>query len=195
MQLEQSFTLPAPPAEAWPAFKNIELLIPCLPGAALTGPEVEGELPLRFDVKLGPIAAGFAGTGRVSYDDVVHSGCFEGQATDRRTNSRVKGAANFRLEPEGSGSRVTVQVDYSLTGALAQFNRGGIVREMAAALTAQFAANLSQRMQAPAPHTEPSAGSAPHMAGAAPLNAGALMTQILIARWQRLLNWLRRRPA
>ena len=195
MQLEQSFTLPAAPAEAWPAFKNIALLIPCLPGAALTGPEVEGELPLRFDVKLGPIAAGFAGTGRVSYDDVTHSGCFEGQAADRRTNSRVKGAANFRLEAEGNGSRVTVQVDYSLTGTLAQFNRGGIVREMAAALTAQFAANLSQRMQAPPSNTAPSTGTPPPMDATAPLNASALMAQVLKSRWQRLLNWLRRRPA
>jgi len=196
MQLEQSFCLPAPPEKAWPAFKNIEALIPCLPGAALSGPQSDGEIPLRFDVKLGPISAGFAGTGRVSYDDTAHSGKFEGQASDRRTNSRVKGAADFRLVPEGAGSRVTVLVDYSLTGSLAQFNRGGIVRDLAAALTAQFAANLAQCMQSlpdtPADCCE-TAVSAPLRT--APLNGSALLMQVLRARWQRLLDWLCRRPA
>ena len=42
-----------------------------------------------------------------------------GAATDRRTNSRVKGAASFQLAPEGAGTRVSVLVDYTLTGALA----------------------------------------------------------------------------
>ena len=32
MQLEQSFDLPASPALAWPAFKNVELFVECLPG-------------------------------------------------------------------------------------------------------------------------------------------------------------------
>jgi uncharacterized protein len=194
VQLEQSFDLPASPALAWPAFKNVELLVGCLPGAALTGPATDGELPLRFDVKLGPIAAGFVGSGRVSLDDAAQGGRFEGTAIDRRTNSRVKGAADFKLAAEGAGTRVSVLVDYSLTGALAQFSRGAIVRELASALTAQFAANLSQRVQvaAPAPATSP---AAPPAAATAPLDARALLMVVLKSRWHRLLNWLFRRSA
>ena len=194
MQLEQSFDLPASPALAWPSFKNVELLVECLPGAALTGPAADGELPLRFDVKLGPIAAGFVGSGRVSFDDSAQGGRFEGTAIDRRTNSRVKGAAEFKLAAEGSGTRVSVLVDYSLTGTLAQFSRGAIVRELASALTAQFAANLSQRAQvaAPGPAVAP---AAPAAAAKAPLDARRLLMVVLRARWQRLLNWLLHRPA
>lgn len=195
MQLEQSFDLPAAPALAWPAFKDVAMLVECLPGAALTAPipgQPEAELPLRFDVKLGPIAAGFVGSGRVTFDDAAQAGRFEGAATDRRTNSRVKGAASFRLAPEGAGTRVSVLVDYTLTGALAQFSRAAIVRELASALTAQFAENLALRLRVPeadvaevaasASVTPPAAAATP----AAPLDAWTLIKRVLVARWQAL---------
>lgn len=194
MRLEQAFTLPLPPAQAWLAFKHVDLLVECLPGASLTGPAVEGELPLRFDVKLGPIAAGFTGSGRVTFDDAAQSGRFEGQAADRRTSSRVKGAAAFGLSPAGTGTRVQVAIDYALTGSLAQFSRGAIVRELASALTSQFAANLAARFgemttaaaeEAPAPAHRPpvrAAASRP----LAPLSAWSLLKAALAARWQRL---------
>ena len=89
-----------------------------------------------------PAAAG------VSFDEAAQTGRFEGQAADKRTQSRVKGTADFGLGlRKPSGTAVTVTVDYALTGSLAQFSRGGIVRELAAALTAQFAQNLAARLR------------------------------------------------
>lgn len=190
MELEQRFELPASPAVAWPAFKDVERLVSCLPGASLTGPAVEGEWPLRFDVKLGPIAAAFAGSGRVVFDEDTRSGRFEGQAADRRTQSRVKGAAAFALAPGGAGTVVSVQVDYALTGSLAQFSRGGIVRELANALTAQFAENLAGRLATatPAGDTALSAASPSAAPSSAPLSAFGLIVRALKARWQQLVH-------
>lgn len=187
MQLEQQFDLALPPAAVWPAFGDIALLVGCLPGAALAGDEAEGQWPLRFDIKLGPVAASFGGQGRLMRDEATHSGRFEGQASDRKTGSRVKGAAAFALAAAGSGTRVTVSVDYTLTGALAQVGRGGIVKELAGALTAQFAANLQQRLAAAAaaaPAT-PAPLEAAALGDMAPLSAGALL-------WQALRRWLGR---
>jgi carbon monoxide dehydrogenase subunit G len=207
MQLEQSFTLPLAPAEAWAAFQRIELLVECLPGAALAGPATDGNWPLRFDVKLGPIAASFAGSGRVTHDDATRTGRFEGSAADKRTQSRVKGAAGFAVQPAPEGSLVQVSVDYQLSGALAQFSRGGIVRELASALTAQFAGNLERRLTAEASSpvaSEPPAAvpvvptspvNPPPQAVSAPLDTGALLRRVLLARWRRLTHWfLRRKP-
>lgn len=184
MQLEQSFTLPLPPAQVWPAFKNVELLVECLPGASLTGPAVDGELPLRFDIKLGPIAAGFIGAGRVSFDDAGQAGRFEGQAADKRTNSRVRGAASFALQPHEAGTRVEVAVDYTLTGSLAQFSRSAIVRELASALTAQFASNLAARLRVDPVNLEIASVPAP-MRGipSSPLDGWSLFKQVLRRRW------------
>jgi carbon monoxide dehydrogenase subunit G len=198
MQLEQHFQLPVAPEDAWPAFKDIELLVRCLPGASLTGPAVDGELPLRFDVKLGPIAAAFAGSGRVTFDDAAQSGCFEGSAADKRTQSRVKGAADFELNPGGVGTIVQVRVNYALTGSLAQFSRGGIVRELANALTTQFASNLANSLAAVAAPADgsPDPAAAPHPAPAAPqaLSVFDLIRMALKSRWQQLLRRFQRSP-
>lgn len=188
MQLEQQFELSAPPESAWPAFGDFALLVGCLPGAAITGDEADGRWPLRFDVKLGPVAASFAGHGSLRRDDATRSGRFEGSANDRKTGSRVKGAAAFALAGAGSGTRVTVSVDYTLTGALAQVGRGAIVKELAGALTAQFAANLQRQLEALAPATSAAAPAA--VAPVAPpvpvpLAAGALL-------WQAFVRWLTR---
>ena len=191
MQLEQRFELPVPPAAAWPALRNIELLIDCLPGAALTGEAVDGELPMRFDVKLGPIAAHFTGSGRASFDDAAQTGRFEGTAVDRKTASRVRGAADFALSAGVPGTVVTVGVTFALSGALAQFSRGGIVRELANALTAQFAANLGARLNVASASVMPdtvAAAPIPAPAANAPLDGGALVWRAL---WNSLRNWWR----
>jgi len=201
MQLEQSFKLDQPSTQVWEAFNNVEALVACLPGATLTGPAVDGELPLRFEVKLGPIAAAFVGGGRVTFDDAARSGKFEGQAADKRTGSRVKGAAVFALTSEGQGTLVDVNVDYALTGALAQFSRGAIVRDLASALTAQFAANLGKNMVTSmgtsqvlgsAKSTEASGstlGTAAQPPNAA-LDGWGLIKQVLVARFRRWLGAL-----
>jgi carbon monoxide dehydrogenase subunit G len=216
VQLEQSFTLPVPSAQAWPAFQDVALLVECLPGASLTGPAVDGELPLRFDVKLGPIAAAFAGSGRVSFDDAARSGRFEGQAVDKRTQSRVKGAASFQLQDTAEGCRVQVGVDYTLAGSLAQLGRGAIVKELAGALTSQFAANLAARLQAharapaatsagtaaaqpgatePPPATDTAAPPAAPPPATQPLSALGLIGLALKAWWRRWLQRLRGRAS
>ena len=188
MRIEQRFELPLPPAAAWPAFRDIALLVDCLPGASLTGPPADDEVPMRFDVRLGPIAAGFVGAGRTSFDDTAQSGRFEGAAADRKTNSRVKGVAVFALTASGIGTAVSVQVDYTLSGSLAQFSRGGIVRELANALTAQFAANLEARLiaaSAAARSVPGETAAAVTPPAAAPLDGGTLL-------WQALRAWLAR---
>lgn len=215
MQVEQRFTLPVPPAQAWPAFHDIALLVECLPGASLAGELKEGEVPLRFEVRMGPIVAAFTGSGRVGFDEAARSGRFEGAAADRKTNSRVKGAADFALAEAGAGTEVSVRVDYTLSGTLAQFGRIGLVREIANTLTAQFAANLEARLNATLPQAPPAAAPAPQIpreiapdsppmwlaaeavpavaiaasagrAGALPLSLTALLARVLRERWSRL---------
>ena len=183
MQLEQSFALPFALAAAWPAFADVPLLVSCMPGAVLQGEprSVEGgaDIDLTFTVKLGPITGAFQGRGEVRRDELAHSGTFAGAGADRKSGSRVKGEAKFALTATGAAeTRVDIEVNYSLTGALAQFSRGAIVQELAAALTRDFAANLRARI---------AAGQLPGDAPAAPeesrpLDAGRLIWRAVGAR-------------
>lgn len=163
MELEQDFELAIPIAQAFTAFQDIELLVDCLPGASITGADDKAEnrdgptgaVPLRFEVRLGPIAAAFTGTGQLQTEQSSYTGQFDGNAVDRKTNSRVKGVANFTLhELSADDTRVAVKVDYSLAGSLAQFNRAGIVNKLADVMTAKFAENLRQRISTGSAHSD-----------------------------------------
>ncbi|GGB96746.1 hypothetical protein GCM10007205_02530 [Oxalicibacterium flavum] len=157
MQLEQSFHIAAPADVVWQAFHDVELLVDCLPGASINGAASateEGAIPLLFKVKLGPIAAGFAGQGRLDLDEAARSGAIAGTAVDARSNSRVKGEAHFAVTEAGDGTDVLVKVDHTITGSLAQFSREGIVRALAEQLTKQFAENLQARLPSAAPAAE-----------------------------------------
>lgn len=146
MNLEQRFSVAVPLPVVWLAFHQPQLLVDCLPGASLTGPQQDGALPLLFKIKLGPIAAAFAGSGRLTLDEAARGGAFAGQAADGKNNSRVKGEARFQLTEEAAGTQVGVAIEFAITGSLAQFSREGIVRALADQLTRQFAENLQRRL-------------------------------------------------
>lgn len=177
MQLEESFDLPVARATAWEAFCDIDMLVSCLPGATLTSPADADSLQVVFSVKLGPISTNFAGQGKVAYGD-DHSGSISGSGTDRATNSRVKGFARFALTEIPEGTRVQVAVEYALTGALAQFGRPGIVKEIAANITQQFAANLRAKVAEGASSVE--------AAAPAQLDAGDLVWRAVSGRVKRI---------
>ena len=205
MQIDQSFVLQSPLTPVWQAFHDVRLLVSCLPGASIDesaqpaadadeDPERQ-DVALLFRVKLGPIAAQFKGRGRLDHDEAAHTGSFTGSAVDGKTNSRIKGAAHFVVS-SGAGpsdnttTRVVVSIQFTITGALAQFSREGIVRALADQLSQQFAENLQRRMpqtELPAtPNTAASAAGAPAAAAtnaplptagyAAPLPEAALAT-------------------
>ncbi|MBU4611720.1 SRPBCC family protein [Achromobacter sp. GG226] len=182
MQLDQTFTVTASPDAVWSAFHDPVLLVACLPGASLRGEAQGNRLPLLFKVKLGPIAAAFAGEGEVHLDEAARTGRFAGQAADPRSNSRVKGEASFAVAPAGEGTQVTVAVTFTITGSLAQFSREGIVRALAEQLTRQFADNLQAELAAepvsapagPVKVTPPDADTAQALGLAAAAGHGAM---------------------
>jgi carbon monoxide dehydrogenase subunit G len=111
-------------------------------------------------VKLGPIVAAFAGDGEMKLDEAGYKGSVSGGGVDRKSASRVKGVAGFALDDSIPGeTRVDVKVDYTIAGSLAQFSRGGIVKELATRMTEAFAANLKAKLDENAPEavvvTEP----------------------------------------
>ena len=136
MEIEQSFTVPYSRHVVWARFHDTPGIVACLPGASLTAPVANGMLKLAMTVKLGPIVASFAGDGAMQLDDAQYRGSITGTGVDRKSSSRVKGVASFALEATAaSETRVDVKVDYTIGGSLAQFSRGGIVKELATRMT------------------------------------------------------------
>lgn len=159
--IKQVFTVNHPKDVVWQKFQDIDAVVQCLPGASLTGPVVDGKAKGHVTVKLGPVKADFGGEAEITTDESIHTGTISGVGVDKNHSSRAKGTATYVLAdaPDG-GTTVTVEVDYTLSGSLAQFARGGIVEAVAEQICQDFAANLESELSAGAAPAAPVGGTA-----------------------------------
>jgi uncharacterized protein len=154
-------------------------------------------------VRLGPVAVTFAGV--VKFEDIdesKHTARISAQGTDAKGRGGAQAASVFRLQPAGSGSKVLVHTNLSLSGAVAQYGRGvGIIQATAAQLINQFARCLKEKLAqgyeaatlAPAAAPPPSPAqlaAAPASAPAAkPISGFALMAKVA---WNWIIGLFRR---
>ena len=181
MEITQSFVVARPRPEVWALFADVDRVAPCIPGVSLSAPTDGRQVAGQLRVKLGPMAATFAGDAEHSRDGTAYSGVIAGTGRDRGSGSRAKGEARYALLAlaDGGGTEVSVTITFSLAGPLAQFGRAGIVKDLARRMTSAFAENLQALLEADA--GEEAAASAPE------LDAGALVAAGL---WSRVKTFL-----
>jgi aerobic carbon-monoxide dehydrogenase small subunit len=171
--IQQSFTVSRPPEAVWDFFADIAAVVPCLPGASLTRPPAGDLVEGKVSVKLGPMAANFAGQARIVRDDARRCGVIMGAGKDQLGGSRAAGEVEYALQPIGADTtRVTLTIRALLVGPLAQFGRSSIVEGLVARITETFARNLEARLS----------GAAAADGQSAPLEAGSLIWQVILAR-------------
>jgi carbon-monoxide dehydrogenase small subunit len=146
IMLTQHFSVAHPPERVFAMFGDIAAVAACLPGASLTAPPKPEWVEGAIRVKIGPIAATFAGAARVERNPAERSGRIVGIGNDRRSRSSTQGEIRYSLLPIEQGTRVDLSIGYTLTGMLAQVGRPGLVRDLAARLIAEFAGNLDRRL-------------------------------------------------
>jgi len=154
-RITQSFVLSHPLDAVWQLMADPAAVARCMPGMSLEGPPEGDKVKGRLEVKIGPIAASFAGEGSLRQIPAEHRQIIEGRGGDRKSGSRVSGSVDYRLENVAgvSGSeatRVDVTMSYVLTGPLAQIGRSGMVRDLVRRLGEAFAQNLDAQLRDPA---------------------------------------------
>jgi len=153
----------------WEKFQDLAAVVACIPGAQLTEPPVDGVAKGRITVKLGPVKADFGGEAKVVPDETNYTGVITGVGIDKNHASRAKGEVTYALTEESETTTVvSVDVNYSLSGSLAQVARGGIVEAVAGQICKEFATNLEAELSAGAqpvsilsPDSEEGASSQP----------------------------------
>src|SRR6266542_5346765 len=137
MRLEHSFTVPVPVDTAWDALLDLPRVVPCMPGATLTG--VEGDtFTGTVKVKLGPIGLTYRGKGRfVARDEAARRVVIEASGRDTRSAGTASATVTADLTAEGDGTRADVVTDLTVTGRPAQVGRG-MLSDVAAKLIGQF---------------------------------------------------------
>jgi uncharacterized protein len=145
MELDNSFTVPVPPDQAWDVLLDVQRIAPCMPGATVD--EVEGDVVNgRIKVKVGPVSLTYRGTAKFTERD-PDARLVVVEASGKETRGAGTAAATVRasLAPDasGDGTQVTMHTTMNVTGRPAQFGRGVMV-EVGGKLVDQFAANLAQ---------------------------------------------------
>jgi carbon monoxide dehydrogenase subunit G len=201
MEFDNSFEVPLPPAEAWKVLLDIERIAPCMPGAQLTEVVDKRTYKGNISVRLGPVALTFAGIVKFDeIDDANHKARISAQGNDAKGRGGANAISEFHLEPAGSGSKVLVHTNLTLSGAVAQYGRGvGIIQATATQLMNQFAKCLKDKLGQPqvaapplAPDDGPPVKAAapaakapsppPPPAAAKPISGFSLMAKV-IASW------------
>ncbi len=151
MKLEQSFEVAAPIERVWAALIDLEQVAPCLPGAAITGHDEAGTYEGTFQVRLGPTTANYRGTIKIdSADEATHTATLSARGSDKRGQGGASATIVNTLHPVDGGTRVDAVTDYAITGRLASFGRGGMIRDISNRLLGDFATCLQSRLQAEA---------------------------------------------
>jgi len=178
---EEQFTVAYPPERVFEMFGDAARVAACLPGASLTGVPTPERVEGMIRIKLGPISANFRGAARIERDLQNLSGRILGEGHDQRSRSSTQGEIRYHLVPseQGTATRIELSIGYSLRGLLAQIAREGLVRDLAARLTADFARNLERQL---------SSGQPDAFAATQNLNGVSLLIDLLRTRTRKALQ-------
>jgi len=131
VRIEHTFEVRASADEVFAALNDLELVVPCLPGARITGRDDDGSFH-------GDLSIGFTrlrGTVAITASDPV-----------ARTLQLTTGhhSAYVAVAPRDGVSDVTASADLAEIGALVLF--GGLVQDLSGRLLREFGDNLSVKL-------------------------------------------------
>jgi carbon monoxide dehydrogenase subunit G len=198
MQLENSFTVGAPPSRVFAYLLDVNKIVGCVPGAELSEIVDPTTFKGKVKIKVGPITVAYNGTARIAdRDDANHAATLEAEGRETTGPGSARAKARMTVEAEGSASIVKIVTDYSVAGRVAQFGRGvmedvsrRIVNDMAACIKANVEAAEpgagSETSHAAGPGAAPVVAAAP--ATSKPVNAFGLLFSVLWSRVRGLFG-------
>jgi uncharacterized protein len=179
VKLEQSFDVQAPVDRVWETLIDIERVAPCLPGAQITesdGATYRG----TFSVRLGPTTAAYRGELHLEdVDEEARRVVMRATGQDKRGQGCAKASIVSAMRADGDVTHVELETDFTITGRLARFGRGGMIQDISNRLLSDFAGCLQQRIEAP-PAAEPTTEK--------PVGGFSLFFRALVARLRRLFS-------
>ena len=148
MKLEHSFRVAAPLDRVWEALIDVERVAPCLPGAEITEAGEDGTYRGTFTIRLGPTTAAYRGElSMEEADAAAHRAVMRASGQDKRGQGSAKATIVSTLREEGGATTVEVETDFTITGRLARFGRGGMIEDVSNRLLRDFSECLQKRIE------------------------------------------------
>ena len=200
MKLEQHFEVEAPLERVWAALVDVERVAPCLPGAEITEQGDDGVYRGDFTVKLGPTTAAYRGELSLEeVDEAAHRVAMKASGQDKRGQGSARATILSALREEAGSTHVDVETDFTITGKLARFGRGGMIKDVSNRLLGDFSSCLAQTIESESatPSGDPPAGGPaptpteavrPPPQSAKPIKGFSLFLSVLRDRLRRLFG-------
>jgi uncharacterized protein len=188
MKLEHSFEVTAPLDRVWSKLIDVEQVAPCLPGAEISEAGEDGVYHGTFAVRLGPTTAAYRGQLAMDeVDEAAHRVVMKASGQDKRGQGSAKATIVSTMSEQDGVTKVDVETDFTITGRLARFGRGGMIQDVSNRLLRDFSDCLQKSIEGPAPEAGEGAPPAPPPQ-AKPVGGFSLALRALWDRVRRLFR-------
>ncbi len=158
IEINETFTVAAPPAEVYAVLSDPHAVVECVAGAALGDQHEDGSYDGSMTVKFSALRVAFAGKVALDLDEEARQGTVHARGRDGQGGTKFEATATFNVEPAdgGAASVVGANGEVVLSGKLASVIEGAagaVVKRM----TADFVEALSVRCASGSAELGPSA--------------------------------------
>lgn len=138
--IDLQFEIDAPIGLAWAYFRDPPRVAPCLPGAELTRVVDDKTYEGKARVRVGPVAAQYAGTLIIErMDSIAHVGEMVAHGDQQGATGRAEARIRYQLRPLAEArTEIILHAEVSIAGRLAQLG-GGMIQAVARQLFRKFA--------------------------------------------------------
>jgi uncharacterized protein len=144
IKISETFGVPAQPGTVWQIISNPQVVVGCVPGAALGEQRGDGSFEASVTVKFGPVRVTFNGLVSLELAPDSMTGTVIARGRDTQGGTRFTSPMQFEVTGAESGSTVSISGDVEISGKLAGVIEAGapiVVRRM----SGEFAQNLAKR--------------------------------------------------
>jgi uncharacterized protein len=147
IEIDERFTVAAPPAAVWEVLSDPHAVVGCVPGAAMVAEHPDGTYDGSLTVKFGPLAVAFQARVALELHPETHTGHLTANGRDKQGGARFRGTSTFTVsqQPAG-GSGVSIRGGVDISGRIASIVEGGatiVVKRVAADLAECLAARCA----------------------------------------------------
>ena len=168
MKLTGENRINASPEEVWRALNDPEILKQAIPGCDTLEKLSDTAFKATVTTKIGPVQAKFNGEVELQDLDPPNGYTISGKGSGGVAGN-ARGAAKVKLEPDGTGTKLSYDVEAQVTGKLAQLG-SRLIDSTAKMLAGQFFNKFEQLVSKPAeavPAATAASGAAKPVAGLA----------------------------
>jgi len=144
LKLSQSADLPGQFDRVWAILTDPNIVVSCVPGAAITATHEDGSLDGSLVSKLGPTTVQFRGTVALQFDHETRVARLEARGGDAGGRTKASATISCSATSSEEASHTTIEIDalLNVSGGLAAFARTGGMH-VARRMLLEFSTNLS----------------------------------------------------